>query len=319
MRRLPCALLVWSTFASVLSHAGPSAAAGPSSNEAAAEALFNEARALIDSGSVAEGCKKLEASQALDPGTGTLLHLADCYEKTGRTASAWARFREAASRAARDGRADWETIAKTRFIELEPKLAKLRIDAPPGVVVRRDGDEIPAAALGSPLPIDPGEHTLTASAPGKKPWSAQVSAMPANVATVTIPALDDDGSSRGSGSPDARSSGSSTFRVIGFTAGGVGVVGLAVGVVSGLSAISLSRKSKRSCPNSGICADEDARNDADSARSAATISTIGFVAGGTLLAAGIALVVLAPNAASSPAASAKLRVSPQAMWLEGTW
>jgi hypothetical protein len=321
MRRLPRALLVSVMSAVVLAHAATSAAQGQSSNEAAAEALFNEARTLIDAGKREEGCKKLEASQALDPGTGTLLHLADCYEKTGRTATAWARFREAASRAARDGHADWESIAKTRAAELEPKLAHLRIDASPGVLVRRDGDEIPTAALGSLLPIDPGEHTLSATARGKKPWSTHVTVTAASVATVTVPALDDDGSARGAdGAADTRSSGSA-FRTVGYTAGAVGLVGVAVGVVSGLSAISLNSRSKDKCPTSGICADQAARSDADSARSAATISTIGFVAGGTLLAAGIALVVFAPTSSPSspPATTAKVRVSPQALWLEGTW
>lgn len=325
MRRLPRALLVSWMSAVVLAHA-PASAAQEQSNEAAAEALFNEARTLIGAGKVEEGCKKLEASQALDPGTGTLLHLADCYEKIGRTATAWARFREAASRAARDGRVDWESIGKTRAAELEPKLARLQIDAPPGVLVRRDGAEIPAAALGSSLPIDPGEHTLSATARGKKPWSTRVTATAASVATVTVPALDDDGSTHATdggdaGARDATSSGGSAVRTVGYTAGAVGVVGLAVGVVTGLSAISLSSRSKEKCPTSGICADEAARSDADSARSAATISTIGFAAGGALLAAGVALVVFAPSASRSapPTTTAKVRLAPQALWLEGTW
>jgi hypothetical protein len=320
--RPPRVLLCWATFAFVLAGAGSAAADGPAaSNEAAAEALFNEARTLIGSGRVEEGCKKLEASQALDPGTGTLLHLADCYEKIGRTASAWARFREAAARAARDGRADWESIAKTRYTELEPKLAKLRIDAPPGVVVRRDGDEIPAAALGSPLPIDPGDHVLTASARGKRPWSTHVSASASNIATVKVPVLDDDPTSHaGDPAPGAPSSGGSPLRTVGYAVGAVGVVGLAVGVVSGLSAISANQRSKKACPTSGICADDAARSDADSARSAATVSTVGFIAGGALLGAGIALVVFAPTSASSaPPASARLGVSHQALWIEGTW
>jgi hypothetical protein len=291
-----------------------------SSNEAAAEALFNEARTLIGAGQVEEGCKKLEASQRLDPGTGTLLHLADCYEKLGRTASAWARFREAASHAARDGRADWETIAKTRSAEIEPKLAKLRIDAPAGVVVKRDGDEIPAAALGTALPIDPGEHMVTASAPGKKSWSRRVSASPSAVALVTVPALEDDGaSSEQRATPEASTSDGSALRTVGYVAGGLGIVGLAIGTVSGLSAASKNSRSKDICPNSGVCADEGARTANDEARSAATISTLGFVAGGALLAGGVALVLLAPSSSSPSRASARLAASPQALWLEGTW
>ena len=322
MRGVPCALLL--SFA--LACAGTASAQAPSSNEAAAEALFSEARTLIGAGRVEEGCKKLEASQRLDPGTGTLLHLADCYEKLGRTASAWARFREAASRAARDGRADWETIAKTRSAELEPKLARLRIDAPAGVVVHRDGDEIPSAALGTPLPIDPGEHTVTASAPGRKPWSSRISVVASTTATVAVPALEKDvAAPEHDAAPEPSPSDGSTLRTAGYVTGALGIVGLAVGTVSGLAAASKNSRSKDVCPTSGVCADEGARAANDEARAAATASTLGFVAGGVLLVGGLTMILLAPSSSSrappssSSRASARLRVAPQALWLEGTW
>ena len=61
------------------------------SNKAAAEALFSEGRSLASAGKCDEAIPKFQASQKLDPGIGTLLNLADCYEKVGRTASAWGR------------------------------------------------------------------------------------------------------------------------------------------------------------------------------------------------------------------------------------
>ena len=72
-------------------------------DKATAEALFAEGRRLMSSGDYKTACPKFAASQKLDPGLGTSLNLADCYEKLGKTASAWAEFRDAAAAAHRVG------------------------------------------------------------------------------------------------------------------------------------------------------------------------------------------------------------------------
>src|SRR6476620_10990144 len=79
-------------------------AAQSASDKAAAEALFDEGVTLLKQG------KLQEASQRIDPGIGTLLYLAETYEKLGRTASAWATFREAASQAQAEGQTDRANI-----------------------------------------------------------------------------------------------------------------------------------------------------------------------------------------------------------------
>lgn len=50
------------------------------------------ARGLVQKGDWAAACPKFEESERLDPGIGTLYHLADCYEHVGRLATAWGLF-----------------------------------------------------------------------------------------------------------------------------------------------------------------------------------------------------------------------------------
>src|SRR6187399_829900 len=83
-------------------------------DEAAAEALFLEAKKLAAAGKLAEACPKFAESNRLDRGAGTLIHLADCYEKNGQSASAWATFKDAASAAQALGRGDWQKLATQR-------------------------------------------------------------------------------------------------------------------------------------------------------------------------------------------------------------
>src|SRR6188768_818628 len=138
------------------------AQSGGASNRAAAEALFSQGRSLAASGKYAEACPKFEASQQLDPGLGTLLNLADCYEKVGKTASAWAEYREAIPLARAAGSKVREDLATERAAALESRLSMLTIVAMGGVEeatgleIRRDGVAVQTAELGSAIPLDPG-------------------------------------------------------------------------------------------------------------------------------------------------------------------
>src|SRR5258706_7527469 len=98
---------------------------------AAAQALFDQAKQLVAAQRYSEACPKLEESQRLDPGMGTLFHLADCDEHIGKTATAWAAFLDVAGQARSAGQQPRERIARERAAALEPTLARLPIRAPP--------------------------------------------------------------------------------------------------------------------------------------------------------------------------------------------
>ena len=137
------------TFVGARASAEPTAA-----DKSLATQLFKEGRALVDQGKVAEGCRKLEESQRLDPGGGTLLNVALCHEKEGRTATAWAEFTEALGLAKKDDRPQRIELAQTHIVALEPTLSRLVIQVPEGsdfpeLEIKRDGGVIRRAAWGT--------------------------------------------------------------------------------------------------------------------------------------------------------------------------
>src|SRR6185295_18263494 len=110
---------------------------------AAGEALYREGQRLFKEGKTHEACAKFAESQRADPATSTLMNLATCHDKEGKTASAWAEFNEAASRAATGGHPDIEKVARDQAAVLEKKLRTVVIDlrggAPPaGLEVKLD-------------------------------------------------------------------------------------------------------------------------------------------------------------------------------------
>jgi len=294
-------------------------------NKAAAEAIFGQGKLLMQSGDYAQACLKFEASQRLDEGIGTLLYLADCYEKTGRTASAWAMFKEAASMAGAQGQDSRQKLATQRARTLEPGLVKVIIDIAKdddgmlGFEVRNDGVAVPSAQFGSPVPIDPGEHRIEASAPGKRTYGEVIN-VTKGVARVTVPLLTDlappagalpqsstatsrssDGWRPSKTAPanqvpkDTPASDGRTQRMFSYAIGAVGLAGIGVGSYYGLTAIHDNSQSKNDCPgdpnrcsSSGV----DLRN---TALRDARVSTIAFVVGGAALAAGAVLFLTAPR------------------------
>jgi serine/threonine-protein kinase len=285
------------------------ASAEPTAEERAiARTLFDEGRALAKDGKWPEACAKLEASQRSAPGIGTLFNLADCYEHIGKTASAWTAFSETADQAKRAGQGDRETIARDRAAALAPKLAKLRFDAkgapPPGLELRLDGKVLAAGAIGTEIPVDPGDHKVNVSATGKAPREISVRVeVPAAVVLVDLPKLDDASTQAPVTPPppppivheDERP----WQKPAAIAAGGVAIVALGVGTIFGLRASSQWSDAKATC--SGNTCDDKGYSGWQDARSSATIGTIGFVAGGVLAAAAVVLWITAPHPSTSAA------------------
>lgn len=282
--------------------AAPARAEG-AGNQAAAQALFDEGRTLMEAGNYAEACPKLESSQKLDPGAGTLMNLAACYEKSGQTASAWVTYTDAASASAAR-HPDWVETARQHAAALEPKLCRLTVDVrakTTGLVVRRDGVVLPDGIAGAPIPVDPGKHTVEATAPGHASFKVTVELTGDGAKkTVVVPELE------ASSSGANESGGLGGAKIAGLTMAGVGAAGLVVGAVFGGLALGAKGTAGDNCSSDLLHCNAKGIDSLDSARTLATVSTIGFIGGGALLAGGIVLFFAAPKKEAAPAVSLAL-------------
>lgn len=281
---------------------------------AAADALFDQGKRLMAAGRFAEACGKFIESERIDHGTGTLLNLADCYEQNGQTASAWAQFQAAAAAANAEGQTERERIARERERRLEPNLARLTIVVPwaetqPGIVVKRDDLPVDKAIWGVPVPVDPGDHTLEVSVPGKATYARTIKVPKSGGAriTETIPPLADPPvappgpPARLPAPPPPPGPRFGTQQIAGIAVGAVGLAGIAVGSALGLHAISRNAASVTHCRGDHCdAAGVGIRRDA---LAAGTGSTVAFVAAGAALAAGATIFFMAPKK-GRPVASA---------------
>jgi len=270
--------------------------------------LFKEGRALVDQGHVSEGCRKLEESQRLDPGGGTLLNVALCHEKEGRTATAWAEFTEALGIAKRDDRPQRIELAQSHIAVLEPTLSRLVIHVPPAadfpeLEIKRDGSVIRRAAWGTAMPVDPGDHVVEAAAQGKIAWKRSVTvAARSDTKTITVPLLENAPAAPAlaaspaptqlaPSAPEPRPS----SRAPGWVAMGFGAVGVGVGSYFGLRAMSEQKTANNECPLEQ-CTSVGAHAN-DEAIKAANFATVGFAVG--IVGVGVGTYLLLTSGGSS--------------------
>ncbi|MEJ7730629.1 MAG: hypothetical protein WKG00_15585 [Polyangiaceae bacterium] len=317
--------------------AGAIPAHAQSSDKAMAESLFQAGRALMKQNKPGEACPKFAESNRVDPSPGTLLNLGKCLEATGKTASAWAAYKEAIVLARSTGQSKHVTAGTEFAAAVEPRLSYLKIDIlgdrRPGMVVKRDGTVIGDGALGVPIAVDPGEHIIEASAPGHATWRTTVTigaaaekkdvevplleqappgAEPAPTAsTEPAPGAAPSASSTVEPPPIVPAGGSSTLRTLGFVGVGVGLAGIAVGTVFGVLTLGEASDAEGDpslCPQKRCS--QDGLDKIDAAETKALVSTLGLAVGGAAAVAGVVmLVVSGKRTAPSTGASAAPRVS----------
>lgn len=307
-------------------------------DRAAAQSLFDDAMRLMAEGSFDAACPKFEESQRIDPGLGTQFNLADCFEKTGKTASAWVNFSEVADSALKEGNMERERVARERANMVLKRVAYLTVSVPhplEGLIVERDGVPLHATAWGTALPLDPGKHVIEASAPNKQTWVTSVelgkdggrleatvpelldaplqsvnNAQPATTVTLlpSAPMYQP--------SPDEPAASSSHQKTWALLCAGVGAVGLGVGTGLLISAADKHSQADPYCNANNQCSAPGLplRHDA---KALANIATIPLGIGIVGAIAGITLWFTAPKTTEANRVATGLALSPNELTLQG--
>ena len=299
-------------------------------NGALAETLFQDGHRLLKAGKVHEACEKFAESQRLDPALGTFLSLAACHEKEGRNATAWTEFTDARQQATRQNDAARAEYARVHADALEKLLHRVVIEVlarPEGIEVKLDGQVLGSAAWGTAIPLDPGEHVIDVTAPGRKAWQRRVMAGPgAGTDRIEVPNLDDANAVTAPPPPppvpdrqpiltpspppppppsaDTTTSTPTSWntkKTVGVVVAAVGVVGVGVAIGTGLHAMSDASQRDSLCTPGVACYSQQAFNLNHDAQVFQLVAILSGVAGGVAIGVGGFLFFTAGSGAPKPA------------------
>ena len=328
---------------SILILATSYAAAQPSGASAQAEMLFRRGKELMGTGKTAEACAAFDASEKLEPTISTRMNQANCREKNGQLATSWGLFLDAErqTRSASDGATkQLHKVALDRASKLEARLSSIQFAVTPdrrvaGLELLRDGDVVDPATWNTKLPVDGGTYKVLARAPGVAPWSTTVViASERDIKTVEIPKLEPAPPPNPPLRPDptpirtpvppgrpvapparpivepARG-GLTMRRKLSITAAGVGVAGVVVGAVFGVSARGKQTDAEDLCPDPAIECVNAARATAltKSGHDRAFVANLAFGLGGAAI-VGAAVLWLVGKPAEAGHVSIVPRVAP---------
>lgn len=318
--RVTVLLLFWS------GRAAAQSGEAPRSQSALAEALFQEGKAQLEQGNLALACAKLSESFRVEAALGTLLNLAVCHEREGKTASAWSEYADALALAERSKETERAEFARLRVEELRPRVPRLQLRILQPEVrlqIQLDGQVLGDGARDSAIPLDPGLHRLEASAVGRTPWHTTVEiATDSGTRVLEVPPLGVEAAApaqngpakaratRGLPAPAQPVQALAARRTWGMIAGAMALAGFGAGTFWGLRTASKQRVVEDNCDDH-LCRNDVGLAADRAAHQAATWADISFGAG---LAAG-ALSAYLLLSSTPPAHRALAHTAPRSRFL----
>ena len=291
---------------------------------AAARSLGLAGIKLADSGDCKGAIEKLSRAESLYHAPSILGRLGECQVQVGQIVAGTENHnrvvREQLAATAPKAFRDAQERAKGVLNTALPKIARLTVRVDPADVkaqVTVAGVAIPPALIGVERPTDPGTHEVVVSAPGyleqktsvtlaegatqeiavklEKDPNAAVAAAPPPVATGPV-------ITTGPTQPPS-DTGPKKSNTLAYVALGVGGAGLVVGGITGFLALGKKGDLKgcvdTKCPSSQ-------QSTLDSAKSMATVSTVGFAVGFVGVGVGVVLLLTGNNSSSAGLGSSKV-------------
>ncbi|HSC87077.1 MAG TPA: hypothetical protein VLC09_07400 [Polyangiaceae bacterium] len=275
---------------SLLLTLGSPARAQSAADRANAIDAFDTAQTLLEQGQTKEACSKFEESQKLDPQLGTLLYLADCYERNGQLASAWLGFREAGELAEKrnDPR---RAVATERATALRPRLSQMKLELPAqlptGTLIERNGATVSEAQWRASVALDPGTYRIVVSAPNHESFQGSVEVKGEGaMTTLTVPPLVPTTSTGPAPVAPTETSDSQSVWQAKWpapVAAGVGLGGAVVWTIFGIQSLDAKSQAEQGCATvNGVytCSTTEAQQASQDAVAAGDVATIGMIVAG---------------------------------------
>lgn len=351
MRYLKSSAVTGPAFALSLLVLSGSAHAQTDEQRAGARTLATEGAAAFNDGRFKDAVDLFTKAESLMHAPPHVLYIARAHSKLGQLVKAREAYiritKEQLPGNSPQAFKDAQSTAKKELDVINPKIGSLEIkvegaDNAKDLAVKVDGNPIAAVLLGVAQPIDPGEHRVEASATGfrAQPQTVRLGdgdkiaavlkleADPSAVAAAQAPGGAPPPGAPGAPPPGApvhdtsvsmdTSSGGNGLRIGSYVAFGVGAVGLGLGTVFLLQSSSKRSEADDICNLPGGACPAERRADVqkldDDAKSASTLSVVGFAAGGVGIAAGVVMFIMSNKSESSAASASKPAVFP---WIAG--
>lgn len=307
--------------ASAVSSPLPARAEEPTASElTAAREIFKHALALEDKGEWSAALTLFEKVAAVKTTPSVRFHIAFCHEHLGRLVEAYDGFSRAKAEAEADGKPENLTVrdqARQHLADLDGRIPKVVIvvelpDDVSSASVSLDGKPLNPALLGTPVPVDPREHTVTATAAGHPAFETKKKfAERDEPATITV-------SFDKAATPEAPSPKRSS--VAPWVIGGVGLAALGVGVGLYAKSRSIYGEVDDACAGRAVCpSDLQARY--DEGRSYNTWANVAIITGSVAV-AGAAVWWWTGSTSSDPKAASRrmtIAVTPWSLGVVGAF